>query len=145
MFLLLRFFVSLTLEKKYGGNRKDGNSLKLAKNFWTDTLRRSARHPVVSGQKPSPLFWFTTSEVFTKKIEVTENSKTKSNRSFFSNRNLSLTKFGRLPCKTTPHRNLNQSLKYNKMRCKVCYRKFDIKGKMKRHYEMDHPPQPLKC
>ena len=34
---------------------------------WTHTLRQAARHPIVSG-KPSPLFWFTTSEVLTKPV-----------------------------------------------------------------------------
>ena len=32
---------------------------------WRDNLREAARHPIVS-KKPSPLFWFTTSEVLTK-------------------------------------------------------------------------------
>lgn len=40
------------------------------KDHWTDELRRAARHPVVSGNAPSPLFWFTTSEIFTKPREV---------------------------------------------------------------------------
>jgi hypothetical protein len=32
---------------------------------WAQNLREAARHPIVS-PKPSPLFWFTTSELFTK-------------------------------------------------------------------------------
>lgn len=32
---------------------------------WAHALRQAARHPIVSG-RPSPLFWFTTSEVLTK-------------------------------------------------------------------------------
>ncbi|MDP2895517.1 MAG: hypothetical protein Q8Q12_03030 [bacterium] len=37
---------------------------------WALRLREAARHPVVSGGKPSPLFWFTTSEVFTRPHEA---------------------------------------------------------------------------
>ena len=35
-------------------------------NAWADRLRQAAAHPVVSGQKPSQLFWFTSSEIFEK-------------------------------------------------------------------------------
>jgi len=38
---------------------------------WTNQLRLQARHPVVAGKKPSPLFWFTTSDViFEQKMTV---------------------------------------------------------------------------
>jgi len=37
---------------------------------WALRLREAARHPVVSGGKPSPLFWFTTSELFTRPHEA---------------------------------------------------------------------------
>jgi protein involved in plasmid replication-relaxation len=36
---------------------------------WAETLRIAAQHPVVSGPKPSELFWFTASEFFTKQIK----------------------------------------------------------------------------
>ena len=32
---------------------------------WAEHLRHSANHAIVSGNKPSPLFWFTTSRLFT--------------------------------------------------------------------------------
>ena len=35
---------------------------------WAETLRIAAQHPVVSGPKPSELFWFTASQLFTKPI-----------------------------------------------------------------------------
>lgn len=35
---------------------------------WANHLRTNARHPLVSGSKPSPLFWFTTSELFDAKV-----------------------------------------------------------------------------
>jgi hypothetical protein len=34
---------------------------------WAHNLREAARHPIVS-PKPSPLFWFTTSELLTKPV-----------------------------------------------------------------------------
>jgi hypothetical protein len=34
---------------------------------WAQTLRETAGHPIVS-QKPSPLFWFTSSEIFTRRM-----------------------------------------------------------------------------
>ena len=40
---------------------------------WAQTLREAARHPVVS-PKPSPLFWFTTSELFTKPVPAAGRS-----------------------------------------------------------------------
>jgi hypothetical protein len=36
---------------------------------WAETLRIAAQHPVVSGPKPSELFWFTASEFFAKQIQ----------------------------------------------------------------------------
>ena len=40
-------------------------------DHWTNNLRIAARHRIVSGSKPSPLFWFTTSDViFEKPVNV---------------------------------------------------------------------------
>ena len=41
---------------------------------WASVLRDAARHPVVSG-KPSPLFWFTTSELFFSPATATTPAK----------------------------------------------------------------------
>lgn len=35
---------------------------------WADVLRTAAQHAMVSGPKPSELFWFTASELFTKQV-----------------------------------------------------------------------------
>ena len=43
---------------------------------WADHLRRTAAHPLVSGSKPSPLFWFTTSQIFEKEYEVEKGKHT---------------------------------------------------------------------
>lgn len=52
----------------YGVKRIKAVLIESIDSHWADYLRRSARHPVVSGFKPSPLFHFTTSEVFEAKI-----------------------------------------------------------------------------
>ncbi|MCA1623949.1 MAG: hypothetical protein LC778_09145 [Acidobacteria bacterium] len=47
----------------YGVKRVRAILVESIEDDWTNTLRQSARHPVVSGSKPSPLFWFTPSSV----------------------------------------------------------------------------------
>jgi hypothetical protein len=44
---------------------------------WAETLRQAGRHPAVSGPKPSNLFWFTSSEFFTKAISKQEGKREK--------------------------------------------------------------------
>lgn len=41
---------------------------------WAEVLRLAAKHPVVSGPKPSELFWFTASEFFTKPLQKTAST-----------------------------------------------------------------------
>lgn len=48
----------------YGVNRIRAVLVESIEDHWTNTLRLAARHPIVSGNKPSPLFWFTTSDLF---------------------------------------------------------------------------------
>ncbi len=52
----------------YGINRIRAVLIESIDSSWADHLRTNARHPVVSGSKPSPLFWFTTSELFEAKV-----------------------------------------------------------------------------
>jgi hypothetical protein len=59
----------------YGVHRIKAVLIESIESGWADTLRRSARHPAVSGQKPSPLFWFTTSDIFERKTEIIEEGK----------------------------------------------------------------------
>lgn len=57
--------------RDYGVKRIRAVLVESIDEHWTNTLRISARHPVVSGNKPSPLFWFTPSDiVFEKLISV---------------------------------------------------------------------------
>lgn len=42
---------------------------------WAEHLRNSANHAVVSGSRPSPLFWFTTSRLFTNETAAAGEQK----------------------------------------------------------------------
>ncbi|MBK8809699.1 MAG: replication-relaxation family protein [Acidobacteria bacterium] len=56
----------------YGVNRIRAVLVESTEDHWTNTLRTTAGHPTVSGSKPSPLFWFTPSDLaFEKLIPVT--------------------------------------------------------------------------
>jgi hypothetical protein len=44
-------------------------------DYWANELRVAARHEIVSGATPSPLFWFTTSALFTERQEVERYGK----------------------------------------------------------------------
>lgn len=47
----------------YGVQRIRAVLVESLDDHWTNSLRVSARHPIVSGVKPSPLFWFTPSDL----------------------------------------------------------------------------------
>jgi hypothetical protein len=44
---------------------------------WAEALRIAAQHPVVSGPKPSELFWFTASEFFARQIKKPPSTTTR--------------------------------------------------------------------
>lgn len=61
----------------YGIKRIKAVLVESVESHWANHLRQSARHPIVSGNKPSPLFYFTTSEYFEHKITATIKGKEK--------------------------------------------------------------------
>ena len=62
----------------YGVKRIKAVLVESIEDHWTNNLRLAARHHVVSGSKPSPLFWFTTSDlIFEKSAAVTIKSAQK--------------------------------------------------------------------
>jgi len=66
----------------YGVKRIRAVLVESMDDHWTNTLRMSAQHPIVSG-KPSPLFWFTPSDLaFEKLISVKIKSVEKQIPSF---------------------------------------------------------------
>lgn len=52
----------------YGMKRIKAVLVESIDDHWTNSLRVSARHPIVSGSKPSPLFWFTPSNLIFEKL-----------------------------------------------------------------------------
>jgi hypothetical protein len=58
-------------QEHYGITRIRAVLTETLDTSWAENLRQAAAHPVVSG-KPSPLFWFTASDVFTKPVEITQ-------------------------------------------------------------------------
>jgi hypothetical protein len=54
-------------EKHYGIKRVRAVLVETTDPAWAERLREAARNPYVSGDTASPLFWFTVSEIFTRK------------------------------------------------------------------------------
>jgi protein involved in plasmid replication-relaxation len=52
----------------YGIKRVRAVLVETLDTHWAEVLRQAASHPVVSGHKPSGLFWFTSSEFFARKV-----------------------------------------------------------------------------
>lgn len=52
----------------YGANRIRAVLTETVDDDWAESLRQAARSVTVSGAKPSPLFWFTTSRFFTEEM-----------------------------------------------------------------------------
>ena len=59
----------------YGIDRVRAVLTETVDDEWADYLRQAANHVVVSGPKPSPLFWFTTSRLFTDETAGAGNHK----------------------------------------------------------------------
>jgi hypothetical protein len=59
-------------QEHYGVNRIRAVLIETISTHWAEELRQAASHFAVSGPKPSPLFWFTTSELFTRPAEIGE-------------------------------------------------------------------------
>jgi hypothetical protein len=64
-------------EDDYGIKRVRAVLIETTDMYWADDLRAAAGNPTVSGAKPSPLFWFTTSELFTRPQEIEENGRSR--------------------------------------------------------------------
>ncbi len=54
---------------EFAMNKREPFSLK------PSTLREAAKHPLASGNAPSPLFWFTSSPEFVQSQEATKEGK----------------------------------------------------------------------
>lgn len=56
----------------YGVNRIRAVLTETVDDDWAEALRQASNHVTVSGAKPSPLFWFTTSRLFVEEAPTTE-------------------------------------------------------------------------
>jgi hypothetical protein len=57
------------LREIYGLDRIRAVLTETIDDAWAERLRQAANHVTVSGPKPSPLFWFTTSRLFTEQVQ----------------------------------------------------------------------------
>jgi hypothetical protein len=64
-------------QKLYGIDRVRAVLTETVDDDWAEYLRQAADHFVVSGPKPSPLFWFTTSRLFTEEVDLQEGARTR--------------------------------------------------------------------
>ena len=63
------------LKESYGINRIRAVLTETIDDEWAERLRSAANHVIVSGSKPSPLFWFTTSRLFTESRSIGNGSQ----------------------------------------------------------------------
>jgi Replication-relaxation len=64
-------------QEHYGVSRIRAVLIETISASWAEELRQAANHFTVSGPKPSPLFWFTTSELFTRPVEISEGKRSR--------------------------------------------------------------------
>jgi hypothetical protein len=64
-------------QKVYGVNRIRAVLTETVDDDWAEALRHAANHATVSGAKPSPLFWFTTSRLFMEVVPLGESGRTR--------------------------------------------------------------------
>lgn len=64
-------------QEHYGVSRIRAVLIETISSSWAKELRQAANHYTVSGPKPSPLFWFTTSELFNRPVEITEGKRSR--------------------------------------------------------------------
>jgi hypothetical protein len=64
-------------QEHYGVSRIRAVLIETISSSWAEELRQAANHYTVSGPKPSPLFWFTTSELFTRPVEISEGKRSR--------------------------------------------------------------------
>jgi len=62
------------LKETYGLDRIRAVLTETIDDHWAERLRQAANHVTVSGPKPSPLFWFTTSRLFTEEVQAGRRS-----------------------------------------------------------------------
>jgi hypothetical protein len=64
-------------QEHYGVCRIRAVLIETISSSWAEELRQATNHYTVSGLKPSPLFWFTTAELFIKPVEIKEGRRSR--------------------------------------------------------------------
>jgi hypothetical protein len=103
--LRAHFFFVVKQKKQqevYGTKRIKAVLTETVDDEWAETLRQAASHVTVSGSKPSPLFWFTTSRLFTDEM-VQEGSETKKLPTYLARPDIVLKQIWASPVDDTLH------------------------------------------
>ena len=141
----------------YGIKRIRAVLVESISDHWTNQLRLHARHPVVAGKKPSPLFWFTSSDVvFERKIKVKIKGAEKEIALFLEQPELVFEKIWATPLDDDEQPNfqsLIDTVKINDLppkmsqspyKCIVCRRSFSSYA-MLRNHSAEHRKQTKHC
>jgi len=103
---LRAYFHFVVKQKKYrqthGVNRIRAVLTETVDDEWAEKLRESANDFTVSGSKPSPLFWFTTSRLFTQETSQ-EGSQTKRIPTYLQRPDIVLKRIWASPVNDTLH------------------------------------------
>ncbi|MDA2929351.1 hypothetical protein MYX84_05290 [Acidobacteria bacterium AH-259-O06] len=61
---------------KYNIHRVRAVLTETVDTTWAENLRNATHHPAVCGEKPTPLFWFTASQIFEQEREIQQAKRT---------------------------------------------------------------------
>lgn len=95
------------LQEVYGLNRIRAVLTETVDDEWAEGLRQAANDGTVSGPKPSPLFWFTTSRLFTHEI-IQDDGRSKGIPTYLHRPDIVLKQVWASPVDDTLHSLLDQ-------------------------------------
>ena len=87
----------------YGTNRIKAVLTETVDDDWAEALRQAANHVTVSGPKPSPLFWFTTSRLFMQDAPTMEAERTRALPTYLKQPDIVFRKIWASPVDDTLH------------------------------------------
>jgi len=90
-------------QEMYGINRIRAVLTETIDDEWAEALREAANHPMVSGAKPSPLFWFTTSRLFTEEVVLQQGVQVKKIATYLRRPDILFAKIWASPVDDTLH------------------------------------------
>lgn len=90
-------------QQVYGVNRIRAVLTETVDDDWAERLRQAANHVSVSGSKPSPLFWFTTSRLFIQEVVDQQDSKARPRPAYLRRPDIIFKKIWASPVDDTLH------------------------------------------